>query len=563
MPSLSAAGPSRESGAQATEAARGSAGALPSHVPVELPTSAASSRLGAGQPLGGRTRPPVRAAVAGAAARVQCRPQVQNSALRAAAGGLSSLASQGMTLALPCVAPGSLQGLNVGGGSVAADALAARKSLQTALAQLAVAEARRGATPQALHGAQTHAHAALRAYSNQPLLLGDAAASLTRQVLAVGAAGTGMTFGLTRNAGIAAAAVGAPRGARPSPATIAHAAAQWIAGAFTGAVGNITGQLVLKPLIGLINGFDKINPRAVVTDAMVEKLNELQAGAGDALRRQVQDAQREASVVNSPSNLRNAEWAFDVATGARLAAQGSHVGDAGHFVGVGVAVSAMAGAFIGAGMALNMARAEVRVPDLGKLDEELQRPAGERDLEALLANHGHTVKLFHVSKPEAKPVKALQDSWQASNIPDPAPASAGQGARNRPADWRGRAEIIGADLSNLTASVVRRAGYLMDATVALGTASAVTPFVAAQMPDEGTRRLVQVTAGVIGIHRALRPFGGALGQGIAEGDRAMRATRQAVVDHPERAIVPQVAAPTIFGNAVFEPADVPPRPRSA
>ncbi|MCL9845017.1 hypothetical protein M0F12_06365 [Ralstonia solanacearum] len=145
---------------------------------------------------------------------------------------------------------------------------------------------------------------------------------------------------------------------------------QWALGSVTGAAGNLAGQFVAGPVVNMLpRQFQAIDARAVVPQDIVDHMNTLKPGAGNALRDKAKAMQMDLANVSSESNVLLGQIAFDSVTAARMAAQsGTPLGAAGQ-ISLGLAVSATAGALIGAGMAVRQSIATIDVPKPDPLRE--------------------------------------------------------------------------------------------------------------------------------------------------------------------------------------------------
>jgi hypothetical protein len=408
---------------------------------------------------------------------------------------------------------------------------------------------------------QTAAHEAVVKYGEHAGTLGDRLLPVFHKAAVVGVAGTSMAFGVGRNTGIATADTAAQRiagrprplgvyahGKAPAPglASAGQVAGEWAGGAMLGAVGNVAGEHLVAPAINSVSRQHvKVDSKAIVPDRMVAVMNGLEAGSGDALRAKVETRQADIAGIGSNSNKRIGQVAFDVATAARTAAQGSQqLGFAGT-VGIGLAVSAAAGAAIGTTMAIRAARARESVPKMAALEAEVaarQDPNHERKSPGALAQD--EIPLFFTQHPEDKnPLKligsAVGKAVAGSALRDPAPS-------REPGDAQAptRPPLTGGDLANTAISVARRAVLMAKATTITGTATAITPFVAHQMPTPALQSLVRTTGAAIGIHTAIKPWFDALATDIPQGDKRRHEARQAPVDQAYRSAL-AAQAPSI------------------
>lgn len=391
---------------------------------------------------------------------------------------------------------------------------------------------------------QEAAHNAVIAYGQRAGTLGDRLLPVLHKGALIGVSGTAMAFGVGRNTGIATADVatqaiahqpkpmGVYAGGEAKPpglGTLGQVAGEWVAGSIGGGVGNIVGQHVVAPAINAISRqHAPVDAKALVPDAMVALMNELEPGSGDALRSKVGDRQKEISGIGSKSNQRIGEAAFDVATAVRTGAQqGAPLGFAGT-VGIGLSVSFGAGAAIGVTMAIRSANATELVPTMAALREEQAARANNPDHEpkapgALAQNK---VPLFFTQHSEDKnPIRAIGKALTGSTVRDPAPSRL-EGDTAAPT----RPMITAGDLANTVTSVGRRAVLMAKATSGTAAATALTPFVAHQMPNEATQGLIRTVGAAIGIHLAIKPWFKALATDIPQGDKRMQEGRQPAVD---------------------------------
>jgi hypothetical protein len=432
--------------------------------------------------------------------------------------------------------------------------------------------------------AQAAAHAALKAYQTHAGGTGDRVMPVVHKMLAVGAAGAGMAFGVGRSAGVAAAdaIVGAADPA--AGGVIELEAARWGMGSLLGGVGNIAGEHFIKPLVNLINQQQApVDPSAVLPDEMVHQMNTLKPGSGDDLRAKVAARQGDIAGINSAGTIHIGEAFFDGANAARAFAQNGRPLSAGATLGIGATVSALAGAGIGTTMALRGALAGQEVPDAAELAQAFENhnpddPATHVDPGTL--GH-HQVPLFfvkHLDQPpaaaaaaaDAAPAEepaaaqprpqqpntlrvmtaAVATALRDSPVRDPAPGD-NPSAPRQPASWAARGSMVTADALNTIQSTLRRGAAMAWATgtnaaVAVGTTAA-----AQQLSGEMAQRFVRGAGAAIGIHRAIQPWFNALAPGgaIAQGDAQMRQRRQAAVNAQAAAPAGNAAAPGAAGDA--------------
>ncbi len=442
-------------------------------------------------------------------------------------------------------------------------------------------------------GFQELAHAHAVDYGEHAATVLDTALPTVHSILNLGGAGTSMAFGVSRNSGLAAGDAlgrverGAPQatGVRAGPerpaATLQSGTAfkamgagaqQWLLGSVTGAVGNLAGQYLAAPLVNLIpRQFAPVDLRAVLPDETVALMNQLQPGAGDTLRKQVQEAQRDVSTINSASNVRLGQIAFDAITAARFAAQGGlPLGVAGQ-VGIGLAVSSSAGMVIGAVMASRQSVATHAVPDLPTLRERVEEhlanpgsdgaaalaqvprnavplffpkqialaagPQAPRDLET-----GHGEPLANADAAQRDRLASMRDTaqWAVQQAVRPLAAvgqawsqSLGSSPLIEPAapgtDGAITAGRVLQTASNVAASVVNRAGEMAKATLTTSLMSTGSAMLASTT-DGPAREFILAMGNAVGIHAAIKPWFDSLVTEIPQGDAAIRAHRERVVN---------------------------------
>ncbi|MGH1508211.1 hypothetical protein [Ralstonia solanacearum] len=420
----------------------------------------------------------------------------------------------------------------------------------------------------------------------------DRLVAFLHSVLRLGVAGTSMAFGLGRNAGLTAGdalsrlergmpqASGIITGSEAPARTMSSQSAfllalgglqQWALGSVTGAAGNLAGQFVAGPVVNMLpRQFQAIDARAVVPQDIVDHMNTLKPGAGDELREKVQAMQTDLANVSSESNVLLGQIAFDSVTAARMAAQsGTPLGAAGQ-VSLGLAVSATAGALIGAGMAVRQSIATIDVPKPDPLREAANANLanGAAALAALAALPTNPVPLFfarHTTLPAAA-ASADIETGHAATVAQPhqqepmsrmhgvivqvtrlagsvgslatAPASAvakafAAGPLLEPtvdgASPAGPALRTWNTTLNVLASAVRRT-KLMAASTATTTLMSTGSSMLASATEGAARRAVLAGGYSFGIHQAIRPWFNALASHIPAGDNAMHAERQRYVN---------------------------------
>lgn len=514
--------------------------------------------------------------VAGMARRVglpQAAAAVRASSVTQALGGLASaVVTPAASLVVDVVATG------IKGVKQARQSSASSQPLQAAL---------RGNLAEA--GAQMGAHEQAAAYGQHSAQMLDRVLPFVLSVARIGVAGTSMAFGLGRNSGLAAGdALGrAERGAAQSGSFISGSAApaailssqaagqsvatgvqQWLLGSATGAVGNLAGQFLVAPLLNLIpRQFNPIDARAVVPDEIVDLMNQLKPGSGSELRDKVKATQGEISNISSESNVQLGQFSFDAVTAGRFAIQGATPLGASGQVAVGLAVSATAGAAIGAVMAIRQSVTTVDIPKIADLREAVAAapadgaaalaqvptnavplyfakhmgaaapaPGGEvpHDIEtghaAAAANESQRSRMSQTLDTIKNGVidfasgagGAVKQGFVTSALNEPRPTTPGAEG----ASAAGRAL---ATASNVAASGVRRFGQMAASTVVTSSMSTVSNMLASA--TEGpAQRAVLALGNAVGIHTAIKPWFDALARDIPAGDNTMRAQRQESVN---------------------------------
>jgi hypothetical protein len=439
---------------------------------------------------------------------------------------------------------------------------------------------------------QKTAHREALIYGHSTSLVAEAAMPLLHASMKVGAPGTALAFGAGRSSGLAAGDAvgrwwrGLPRapGLRAGPelpaatlstGDVARGAAigglQWALGSITGAAGNLAGQLLVAPLVNLLPlQFQAVDPRAVVPDAIVAAMNQLEPGAGDRLRRRAADLQGDATCIASASTVRIGQWAFYLMTAARHAALGGQPLGAGGQVAAGVALSAGAGFLAGAAIGVRQMMATLAVPDLDKLEQMKRRasaggpdvpppglqevptrevplfyahrigqeepaapdacdldaglvavPAAGEQVARLQAQHDAVASQWQrfagaVRRPLAAMTQAWGRAFEASGLAEPA-------APGSPDDaWTARR--VRASVSNTTASLVRRSVEMGAATRIMSLMSTAGALFA-NCTEGLARRGVLMAFNVIGVHFAIKPWFDSLATTIPQGDRDMRERR--------------------------------------
>ncbi|MHA6823528.1 type III effector protein [Ralstonia pseudosolanacearum] len=436
---------------------------------------------------------------------------------------------------------------------------------------------------------QMEAHEKAVNYGEHSAQHTDRLVAFLHSVLRLGVAGTSMTFGLGRNAGLSAGdALGraergvpqasgvitgseAPARTMSSQSAFLLAAAgvqQWALGSVTGAAGNLAGQFVAGPIINMLpRQFQAIDARAVVPQEIVELMNALKPGSGNELRDKAKAMQADIANISSESNMRLGQISFDSITVARMAAQsGTPLGVAGQ-ISLGLAVSGTAGAVIGAMIAVRQSTATIDVPKADALRAVLALAPANRPAELethavplFFAKHatmpataaagdietGHVataaqphqreqMSRMHAAVQQVKslvtaPAGAIAKAFTASPLLEPQPTVEG-------AAPSGPVSRATATVSNVLASGVRRTKLMAESTAMTSLASTGSAMLAGA--TEGpARRAVLALGNAIGIHAAIRPWFNALASHISAGDNAMRAERQQHVNaqapRPER-----------------------------
>lgn len=440
---------------------------------------------------------------------------------------------------------------------------------------------------------QADAHMRAVDYGKHAATVIETALPLTHSILKIGVAGTAAAFGVSRGSGLAAGdalgrlergatqAAGVRAGPEPAAAALPSSAAfnalgsgaqQWLLGSAAGAVGNMAGQYLAAPLVNMIpRQFAPIDLRAVLPDETVSLMNQLQPGAGDSLRQQVQEAQRDVASINSASNVRLGQIAFDAITAARFAAQGGlPLGVAGQ-VGIGLAVSSSAGMAIGSVMATRQSVATHEIPDLHALRQAAvtHNATPDSDGAAVLAGvdknavplffpkqttqareqpqprdieTGHGGPVATADAPQrgrlatmrdtaqwavhqaARPLVAVKQAWSqslgASPLIDPAaPGTSGITPRR-----------VLTTTSNVAASVVNRAGEMAKATLTTSLLSTGSAMLASTTTGPA-RRAILALGNAVGIHAAIKPWFNSLVTEIPQGDARIQAHRRQVVSN--------------------------------
>ncbi len=462
---------------------------------------------------------------------------------------------------------------------------AARQSTQPSASSVPLQRALGGDLTQS--GQQMGAHREAVTYGEHSAQHVDRLVAFLHSVLRLGVAGTSMAFGLGRNAGLTAGdalsrlergvpqASGIITGSEAPARTMSSQSAfllalgglqQWALGSVTGAAGNLAGQFVAGPVVNMLpRQFQAIDARVVVPQDIVDHMNTLRPDAGTELRNKVKAMQMDLANVSSESNVLLGQIAFDSVTAARMAAQsGTPLGAAGQ-ISLGLAVSATAGALIGAGMAVRQSIATIDVPQPDPLRETANaNPAGgaaalaelpTNPVPLFFARHttmpaaaapgdietGHAASVAQPHQQEqmsrmhgviaqvtrlagsvgslaTAPASAVAKAFAAGPLLDPQPTVDG-------ASPSGPALRTWNTTLNVLASAVRRT-RLMAASTATTTLMSTGSSMLASATEGAARRAVLAGGYSFGIHQAIVPWFNALASHIPAGDNAMRAERQ-------------------------------------
>jgi hypothetical protein len=407
---------------------------------------------------------------------------------------------------------------------------AKRRALQHSQAQL------QAAAPEQKAAQELVAHQNLLDLTQQEHDLPATATAVLHKVLLVGVVGAGMTFGVTRSAGMAMAAASqqkakglpiawglfAPNAQAAAQAgsalnKITQAAAtvgvQWLAGALAGGVGNIASQRVFAPLVNLMpQQYAPILASVVVPtemraemnrkDEMRRKKDKTPASgplAGDQLYQQVLDLQADVSRIDSDRNIALGQICFSITTAMRALAQGpKNTGVAGT-IALGVAVSAGAGTMLAVAQCVNASQAHVSVPDMAAL----------RQAKSLADVPVHEVPVIYMKSPEARtqaPVKVVASTQLETQLDIAAPQQ----------DMRTRAAHFAASAAKLSASAGHRAARLAQATTPGTMLGVVTAGVAPMAVKAMTTHLaiapavavtsIRTTVATVGVWCAVKPW---------------------------------------------------------
>lgn len=437
--------------------------------------------------------------------------------------------------------------------------------------------------------AQAHAHRQAVTYGGYAATALDTFLPVLHSTLKLAVVGTSMAFGLGRNTGMAAGdALGrVDRGASqapglwagPEPAAAALSsdravklagagAMQWLLGSITGGVGNFAGQYFVAPLVNLIpRQFVRIDHRAVLPDRAVFLMNQLQPGAGDALRTQVQQAQRNVDAINSPDNVLLGQIAFDMFTAGRFAVQGGALQGATGQVLTGLAVSAGAGMAIGVVMGTRQSVAQQQIPNLDALEQAAQAHTADPDSDgaaALAQVPRAAVPLFFPKRAIAAPAShqvhpvdlefglavqpattaqrsrlgAIRDNatWAMRQVVVQPLATVGQAwaqsVRKSPliepaaAGTEGfTAERVLHTASNVAGSIINRGREMAKATTRTSFISTGGAMLASAI-DGPMRRLTLMASAAVGIHEAIQPWFDTLAHQVGPHDQEIHDLRE-------------------------------------
>jgi hypothetical protein len=380
------------------------------------------------------------------------------------------------------------------------------------------------ATPAQRADKELVAHQDLRQYAQQDLDVPAVVMATLHKVGLVGLAGAGMTFGVSRSLGMAAAvaaqqkAAGLPIAwgllaksavaAKPTaglPQTLAKAAVtaglQWSIGALVGGAGNLAGQRFVAPPINLLPArFTSVPLGAVVPQEMRDLLNKPdknllpgQRRAGDRLCQQVEAAQADIGRIDSDRNIALGQACFVIATAMRTLAQGAQVTGVAGTVALGAAVSLGAGSALAVGQSLHSNQADAAGLPLSEVPH-------------------HEVPVFmtqHVA-------------------PQPAVARAALAPQN----LEQRAVQFAANLTDFSARAAHRGLHLAKATApatALGVmASGLVPMVVKALPvnPEASGLGMRTTVACLGAHNAVKHWFPALMQDIPKLDAELQARQE-------------------------------------
>jgi hypothetical protein len=332
------------------------------------------------------------------------------------------------------------------------------------------------AAPEQQAHQQLAAHQQLHCYKEQDAQMharAMAAMALTDKVVKLGLLSAGLTFGVTRSSGMAAAMplavklLARAKTAAPTNAlqrvrqAAVTAGAQWLMGAVAGGPGNLLSQRMAQGMKSLPQ-LAAVPTSAVVPASTRELMNrkdprrdERAVGdrAGDRLYQAVQALQADRSHIDSDRNIALGQFCFGAATALRTVLQGSKpLGFAGT-VAVGTVSSVMAGSVIALVQTLNSLQATVKVPDAQALATDL--PLDEVPC--------HELPVFLVAPPSVPVVR-----------------KADQRGSQPPLTLQKRAQQLAASVQDFGVKSAHRSAFL-----ALSTAPATAMGVAAAGPLPG------------------------------------------------------------------------------
>ena len=367
--------------------------------------------------------------------------------------------------------------------------------------------------------------------------------AVAKEMLTIGIAGTGATFGAGRNLGVEGgkAVVTTALGQRQEsgliftpqaatrtfrqfdpralgPSTTLKGIAGWGLGAVTGGLFNYLGQKAVAPAVSALapSQFVPVPADVVVPPDLRASMNDLHPGWGDEVHADAKRKQADVATINSDQNKGLGRGCFALATAGRVAGQAVFAskhqpGLAGNLL-IGTGVSVAAGLAIGAGIAYNKSHASVQVPTRTDVDRAIaDRAAGNAvPTREDLARQGNSLPLFYVK--QLTRTQALTATVGAP-VRDPAP----QGGQRR--------LVNGHDFANVALSVQNRAKELAKSTAFLDIATQIALPLAPAM-DPATRGALAAGA----ICTAISPWFDALGDKIPSYDNKRREVRQLAVN---------------------------------
>jgi hypothetical protein len=184
--------------------------------------------------------------------------------------------------------------------------------------------------------------------------------------------------------------------------------AQWLGQKLAGPALNMVGrQQVALP------------PEAIVPDEMVDLMNKLDPGAGEALRNQVTQQQQELGSAGSASNQKIGQVVSGLATVAQKVAQdpsSSSTASPHQKAAVDTMISASAGAATGAAQAFQAGKAKVEVPDMEALRKaQVPEGASGKDVLARLPTQSAPLS-YSRHKPMAERTSEFKESTKGASI---------------------------------------------------------------------------------------------------------------------------------------------------